>query len=564
MKANDTQIRVFLEGSKQFIVPLFQREYVWDEKDIERLWKDIEETGTNYYKRNHHFFGSFVTMPTPSGASNVSEFTIVDGQQRLTTIFIILATIRERIEELEPENTIKDEIDDYYLLNKHHTQHKFKLLPTQKDRNIFFRIMEGKDVKESDDRIFQTYTFFKGKLEDIVEIEELNIIKQTILSNFSIVDIALEERDDPYLIFETLNGTGVPLTQSDLVRNYLFMKLNPKNQQESYKNIWLPLEKSIKGEKSLKIQKKAREKKMDNFMRHYLAMDGDLPTFNKIYITLKEFVDKNTINENGVIKMMEKLKRFSQYYSKFLYPKNEKEMELSIYFDKFNRLNSTTPYPLLLKLYDDYQNPNVDFYIEDLIDCLHLIETFVVRRSVCGIPVNALNTYFPRIYSSLDNSNLTDSLKEIFINGTGTQRMPDKTEFRRCLKEGNSSRQVNRYILEEIEKYPDNKEIVKLNEMQLEHIMPQTINKDWKKYLGDNWESIHNKYLESIGNLTLTGYNQEYSNKTFEEKREMKNGFRDSGLKLNRHLSQQNEWGEKQIRDRSTELAKIATNIWDF
>ncbi len=564
MKANDTQIRVFLEGSKQFIIPLFQREYVWGKKDLERLWEDIQETETNYYKMEHHFFGSFVTMLTDGGASTVSEFTVVDGQQRLTTIYIILATIRERIIELNPEHITKFEIDDYYLLNQHHPHHKYKLVPTQNDRNIFFSIMEGKEIKESKNRIFKTYSFFKGKFNEINEIERLDLIKNTILSNFSIVDITLEENDDPYLIFETLNGTGVPLTQSDLVRNYLFMKLNPKNQQKSYKNIWLPLHTLIEGDKESESKRQVRDKKMDSFIRHYLAMDGNLPTFNRLYTTFKGFLDKNAMTEDGVIKIMEKLKRFAEYYSKFLYPKTEKENALRIYFDKFNRLDSTTAYPLLLKLYDDYKNPNVEFFIEDFVDCLQAIETFVVRRNVCGIPVNALNSYFPRIYGSLDKSNITQSLKETLANGTGTQRMPEKNEFRKCLKESTSYKKVFRYILEEIERYPENKEMVKLSEMQIEHIMPQVISKEWKKDLGEEWEFIQNKHLESIGNLTLTGYNQEYSNKTFKEKRDLPNGFKNSGLKLNRHLSQQREWGKKQIQDRSSELAKIALDIWKF
>lgn len=563
MKANDTQIRVFLEGSKQFIVPLFQREYVWGKGHIERLWLDIQETETEYYKKKHHFFGSFVTMPTPGSASTVSEFTVVDGQQRLTTIYIILATLRDRIKELDPENPTITEIEALYLMNPHRPDHKLKLIPTQNDRNIFYKIIEGNDIKESNNLIFESYKFFKEIFANIDEISRLDLIKGTILSNFSIVDIYLEENDDPYLIFETLNGTGEPLTQADLVRNYLFMKLNPKNQREIYDNIWLPLQIFIEGDKEVET-KKRKDKRMDNFIRHYLAMDGDLPTFNGLYITLKELVDKTTMGQEGVIKIMGRLHRFSEYYSKFLYPKNEKENELRIYFDKFDRLNSTTAYPLLLKLYDNYRDPKVEFFIEDFIDCLHAIETFVVRRAVCGINVSALNKYFPRICTSLDESNIAQSLKETLMNSTGNQRMPDRKEFRICLKDGNSPRQVNRYILEEIEKYPDNKEIVKLNEMQLEHIMPQTLNKQWKKDLGDDWESIHSKYLESIGNLTLTGYNQEYSNKTFNEKRDMKNGFKQSGLKLNRHLSKQKEWNEKQIKERSNELAKTALKIWNF
>ncbi len=546
MKANDTQIRMFLEGSKQFTVPLFQREYVWKKKDVEKLWDDIKETETNDNKFKH-FFGSFVTMPTPSGASTVMEFIVVDGQQRLTTVFIILATIRERLIELEPEHKNKYEIDDLYLMNQHYPEHKHKFLPTQEDRNIFHKIIEGQPISTNDSNlIFEAYTFFKGKFDKINEIEELDSIKRIILTNFSIVDIALEEGDDPYLIFETLNGTGVPLTQADLVRNFLFMNLEQKYQQDAYDNIWSPLQICIEGDKEIKN----KDKRMDNFIRHYLAMDGDVPTFNRVYITFKEIVDNKIETQDDVINVMKELKRFSEYYSKFLYPENEKQSELRVYFEKIKRLDITTAYPLLLKLYSDYEDPNTEFYIEDFVDCLHAIETFVVRRAVCGIPVNALKAYFPKFYASLDQSDKAGSLKETLSTGIGTRIMPDNTQFRRCLRESSASRKVFRYLLEEIERNLRKKEVVNLEDMQIEHIMPQTLTKEWKKDLGDNWELTYKKYIESIGNLTLTGYNPEYSNKSFKEKRDMKYGFKDSGLKLNRHLAQQDKWGDKEINDR--------------
>lgn len=560
MKANDTEIRRFLEGSKQFKVPLFQREYVWEKKDLDKLWYDIKENENN--NKFNHFFGSFVTMPVNSNASKVSEYIVVDGQQRLTTIFIILATLRERMMDIEPKYN-KSEIDDLYLINQHHPEYKYKLIPTQEDRKTFYKVIETpENLKSDNNRIYETYTYFKKKFEKIDDISELDLIKDTILLNFSIVDIALDDGDDPYLIFETLNGTGVPLTQADLVRNYLFMKLPPENQQKVYDDVWAPLQNLIEGTTDLKSNKKRKE--MDNFIRHYLAMDGDVPTFNKVYITFKELVDTDAKTSEDIIKVMEKLKRFSDFYSKFLYPTNEKEIELKNYFDKFNRLEITTAYPLLLRFYDDYKNPEIDFYIEDFIECLKIIETFVVRRAVCRIPKNALNTYFPKIYNNLTQSNIPKSLKKEFEYGTGTKIMPDREKFRKCLKESNSSGKISKYVLEEIEKHLGNKENVKFEEMQLEHIMPQTLTNNWKKDLGDNWELTYKKHLEAIGNLTLTGYNQEYTNKTFEEKRDMKNGFKDSNLKLNRHLSQKDKWDEKEIKERSSFLAKKAIEIWSF
>ena len=546
MKANDTQIRIFLEGTKQFIVPLFQRTYSWKKENIEKLGDDLEDTKN--INESIHFFGSFVTMPVPSSASGVSKYTIIDGQQRLVTIFIFLAALRNRIIEIQPEYKKRDEINELYLINKYHPEDKYKVVPTQADREIFFTILnEANPSVDNNHLIIETYKFFGNKLSEINDLDELVSFKDTILSKFSVVDIRLEKGDDPYLIFESLNATGIPLTQADLVRNYLFMRVTPNKQQDVYEKIWLPMQQKL-------------QDYLEQFVRHYLAMGGTIPNFNKIYATFKDLADKKAKDEQGVIDIMKNLLNFSTYYYNLLYPKNESEQELKGYLQKFNRLEVTTSYPLLLKLYDDYDSKRLS--LDEFSKCLEAIETYIVRRAVCGIPTNVLNKYFPTIYNSLDQTNIVHSLKDKLKNGTGARRMPNDYEFKQCLQErklfGN---RILRYVLEEIEKH-NNKEVVNFEELQIEHIMPQTLSEKWKEELGNNWELTHQKYLDTLGNLTLTGYNPEYSNKLFVEKRDMDKGFSDSGLQINRDLAELEKWTEEEITNRAERLSKIGLEIW--
>ena len=548
MKANDTQIRIFLEGTKQFIVPLFQRTYSWKRENIEKLWEDLEDTKNG--NESTHFFGSFVTMPIPSSASGVSKYIIIDGQQRLVTIFIFLVALRNRIIEINPGYEKKDEINELYLINKYHPKDKYKVVPTQADRKIFFTILDAVNpFVDSNHLIIETYKFFSDKLSAMSDLNDLVSLKDTILSKFSVVDIRLERGDDPYLIFESLNATGTPLTQADLVRNYLFMRLSPNNQQNVYDEIWFPMQQKL-------------QDYLENFIRHFLAMNGNIPNYNKIYATFKDIADEKAKSEEDVIDIMKELSKYSEYYYILLYPENESKERLKGYFEKFDRLEVTTSYPLLLKLYNDYANERLS--IDDFAECLQAIETYIVRRAVCGIPTNVLNKYFPTIYKFLDQIDIVHSLKEKLQRGTGVRRTPSNYEFKQCLQErklfGN---RILRYLLEELERH-NNKEVVDFEELQIEHIMPQTLNDEWKKELGGDWELTYQKYLDTLGNLTLTGYNPEYSNKLFIEKRDMEKGFKDSGLQLNRVLAKLDKWTEKEIMDRAEELSKIGLEIWDI
>lgn len=551
MKANDTYIRTYLEGSKQFIVPLYQRTYSWKNDNVLQFWEDINNTMNN--KSGGHFFGSFVTMPVASSPSKISQYVIIDGQQRLITVCTFLAALKNRMGEISPDCINLEEIKELYLVNKHYPENRHKVLPSQDDRLIFFEFIDSSNPQLQDEHLLEkTYHFFRKKLSKIDSLEDLIALENTVLENFDVVDIRIEpERgDDPYLIFESLNAKGTPLTQADLVRNYLFMRINnEEKQQEVYKNVWHPMQQRIGN-------------KLENFIRHYLAMEGDIPTFNKIYATFKRKADKDSQSEDEVINLMKELQKFSNYYYKFLHPEKEGNEKLKTYFQKFNRIELTTSYPLLLQLYEDYINDNLS--ADEFSKCLGIIETYVIRRAVCGIPAQALNKFFPTIYKSLEKDNVTESLKHKLKNVGGTRRMPDDEEFKKCLIEKPlNADKILRYLLRQIEKH-NNKEVVNFKNLQIEHIMPQTLSNDWKKMLGSNWELIHQKYLDTLGNLTLTGYNQEYSNRTFLEKRNMNGGFRNSGLKINRDLAELDNWNEDKIKERAEKLSNIALEIWSI
>lgn len=556
MKANETTMKKYLEGSKQFMVPLFQRTYSWKRDNIRKLWEDIEETRGGKGVSSH-FFGSFVTVPVPSPASGVSKYTIIDGQQRLTTICILLAALRNRILAVRPDYENRDEINESYLFNKFHPEAKHKVVPTQADRDVFFTILrEPNPPVDNDHLITQAYKYFRDKLfaKELDNLEVLVSLQNTLLLNFSIVDIQIEDKDNPYVIFETLNWRGTPLTQADLIRNYLFMNIRETKQQEVYERTWLPMQQRLNDH-------------LESYIRHYLAMGGSIPNFEKIYATFTDMAEAKTKDraakeekEAATTDRMKDLAKFSNYYIKFLNPQNEPEQRLKRYFHKLSRLEVTTSYPLLLKLYDDCASGKLS--LDDFSECLRCIETYIVRRAVCGIPTNVLNKYFPTIYNSLDQDSMANSLRNKLKGGVGSRSMPVNEEFKQCLKQrklfGNK---ILRYVLEEMERQI-NKEAPPLEKLQVEHIMPQKLSDEWKNELGSEWELVHQKYSDTLGNVTLTGYNPEYSNKLFVEKRDMEKGFKDSGLQMNRNLAKLERWTEREIVDRAEQLSEIALRIW--
>jgi uncharacterized protein with ParB-like and HNH nuclease domain len=542
MKASETKLQKVIEGQLQYVIPLFQRAYSWDKKEWEVLWDDIVDLCEMENPRSH-FIGSIVSMPTVSVPEGVAKYLLIDGQQRITTIFAILSVLRDRAREANQRN-IADEINECYLVNKFKEGVDFyKLMPTQADRDSFAKIINGSELT-IDSQIAKAYDFFKRKIKQ--KNIDTEVIKKIITAHFSIVSIVLDPDDNPYLVFESLNSKGRPLTPADLIRNYFFMRIHVNEQEAGYNKFWQPMQ-------------IAMSDNLTEYIRHFLMRQGAIVKQSDVYYTLKEKVTP----ENAII-YLDEMNKFSGYYQKLLnpnlYEQNEKIKKL---LTRLNRFEVTTAYPLLLNCYNLVDSNKLS--ISEFADILLVLENYLVRRFVCGIPTNQLNKNFPSVLTQVfyqEDSNVVDRFK----NALQSKGYPKDAEFKLRFKEsklyGAADRAVKtKLILESIEEQYAHKEIVDLAGLTIEHILPQTITDWWKDHLGSDWEDVHDLYLHTIGNLTLTAYNSEMSNFDYSTKSEV---LKESHLEINQHFSNITTWKKENIEERSDALAEIALKIWPY
>lgn len=540
MHASETKFQPIIEGTKQYVVPLFQRSYSWQKKEWEMLWNDLYDLYCSDNPRTH-FIGSIVTMPTVSVPEGVAKYLLIDGQQRLTTIFILLALLRDRAKQ-DDEVELANEINDTLLVNPYKKDDDyFKLQPTQADREAFRRLIFANSF-DNENLFTEAYKYFERKIKQ----NEINIekFKQRITNNLSVVSIVLSADDNPHLVFESLNAKGRPLTQSDLIRNYFFMRIHVHQQDKIYHEYWKPMQDTLGDD-------------LTEFIRHFLVRGGTPVKQSEVYYALKE-----QVKIENALEYLKNLYRFSKYYSRLLNPKNEENKALSRALSRLNTLEVTTVYPFLLNCYDDYSN-NLISYIE-FLEIIRLIENFIIRRFVCGIPTNQLNKIFPPLYQQAKNKDgvLLDNIKLILQ----AKDYPKDPLFKARLMDtklyGSGDRAVKtKLILESIMESFNHKEQVSVETLSIEHIMPQTLTEQWQDYLGDDWEVTHDLFLHTLGNLTLTGYNSELSNYDFDTKR---NYFLDSNIELNKYFHNINTWKRNDIENRAEYLSNIVLNIWPY
>jgi len=541
MNASETKLQPIIEGTKQFVVPLFQRPYSWDKKEWETLWNDLVELCEEEKPRTH-FIGSIVTMPTQSVPEGVAKYLLIDGQQRLTTIFLLLAAIRDKAKSVP--GTLADEIQELFLINRFKEgDEAFKLLPTQADRDSFRRIIQGTQAPY-EDQINRSYRFFDKRLSSS-GAPDIEMLKKILVSNLSLVRISLESDDNPHLIFESLNAKGRPLTQADLIRNYFFMRIHVNHQEEMYRSYWQPMQNHL-GED------------MTEFIRHFLMKDGGLVKQGEVYFALKDrAVNKNSQKE--VISYLEEIARFAGYYAKLINPEKEINPKLRARLKRLNRIEVTTAYPFLLNAYHDYAMGSLSE--EDFSSVLETLENYLIRRFVCGVPTYGLNKMFPTLYAqATQESNLLDGLRE----SLKSKKYPRDSEFRERLMTaplygGGDRIDKTKFILERLEESFEHKEAVSFGDLTIEHIMPQTLSDWWKHHLGENWEDVHELCLNTIGNLTLTGYNSELFNASFPKKLET---LAQSHLELNKSVCAATMWTEATIRSRAEVMAERALEVW--
>jgi uncharacterized protein with ParB-like and HNH nuclease domain/predicted transport protein len=561
MKATETRLFKFLQKSAQFIIPIYQRQYSWTHAQCEQLWKDIVHAGSTDLEA--HFIGSVVYVERGLYShSDVPQLLVIDGQQRLTSTTLLIAALTREIQkrvdegsECIVEGTNAKKLKKYYLCNDAEEGDLFyKLILTKADDEALRNLVDGKDIadEESPIRVIQNFLLFKRKLENVSD-EQLNQIYLG-LQKLIIVDIALDrERDNPQLIFESLNSTGLDLSQADLIRNYVLMGLEPKQQNLLYNEYWYPMESDFgHGEYSWLF---------NQFMRDYLTVKtGKPPRIGDVYEGFKKFA---TSNESGISDIVADVYQYAKFYIAFV-RELENEPKLLEVFKDINAYKVDVAYPLILELYHDYHF-NI-LTTDEFEQCCRYIESYVFRRYICDIPTNSLNKTFAGFSKLLKKEKYLESFKAEFLKLTSYRRFPSNEEFKRNLatKDMYNIRSKS-YWLRRLENF-GRKERVIVEDYTIEHVMPQNQNlsQEWQIELGDNWQAVQETYLHTIGNLTLTGYNSELSDKPFREKRDMEGGFASSPLKLNQSLAHLENWNEQQINTRISVLSDKMSEVWVY
>ncbi|RVY65089.1 DUF262 and DUF1524 domain-containing protein [Helicobacter pylori] len=553
MKARETTLLGFFEENQnnQFVIPIYQRLYSWKKEQCEQLWDDIIKIGGND-KMNGHFIGSILYMRVDDTHS--SPLLIIDGQQRLTTITLLFIALRNHLSDEVKilEKFLREKIESYLINSNKDGDKKFRLILSESDKDTLLSLIDENRRKPSELslKIVENFKLFEEWIRK--NTDKLETIFKG-LEKLMIVWIALKKgKDDPQLIFESMNSKGIELTQADLIRNYILMGLEPEKQKIFYEKYWRAMEEDFKQNETL----------FNQFVRHYLTIKTrEIPNINKVYEAFKDYRQKKGIETEA---LLQDLQKYCGYFCRIVFKKEDDNKELNKALSFLVDLEMDVIYPLLLELYSDYKDGVLSK--QDFPPIIYLIESYICRRAVCGLGTNSLNKVFPSFTKHIQKDEYFKSLKAHFVYLTEKQRFPNNDEFKKLfITIDFYNFQKKKYFLERLEKF-DTEEPVDTQECTIEHIMPQILTEEWKRDLGENFEAIHEKYLHTIGNLTLTGYNQEYSNNSFQEKRDMEKGFKQSPLRLNQNLKDEDleVFGEKEIEKRANDLADWALKIWTY
>ena len=552
MKASEKKIKdLFSEAKTFFAIPVYQRDYNWQEKHCKQLFEDILNVGKDI-DITSHFIGSIVYIHEGVYGIGEKEFYVIDGQQRMITITLLHIALYHRLKKSKEEYA--DEIYELYLVNKFSKRDiKLKLLPPEENLNILNKILEEnwEELEDYQDRnIVKNYKFFKEIISNYSN-EEIEYLLAG-LDKIIYVDIALEkDKDDPQRIFESLNSTGLDLSQGDLIRNYILMDLEREKQNLVYKNLWLPIENNCKISLGNEIKNY-----VSDFIRDYLTLkNGKIPSKPKVFEKFKEFYNKNNDEQ------LEDIKNFSEEYSHIIKPNTEKDKEIRKELENLKVLDQTVINTFLIGILRDYRENKI--VKNEILEILKLLQSYIWRRFITEKPSNALNKIFQGMYLKISkDQKYYKSLEESLLN----QDFPTDDELKEALKTKNvyKDKEKLRYVFKELENYNHNELIDFENEkITIEHIFPQKPNKSWKEKYSDYELEEMKTFKDTISNLTLTGSNANLGNKSFLEKRNDDiHGYKNSKLYLNKYLSKLNEWNLSAMEGRFEELFKNIVKIW--
>lgn len=553
MKAQDVPLIQLLDGAKQFVVPIFQRDYSWGTKHCQQLWNDILRVGADPNSKAH-FLGSVVYIPAEDSQAAIPRWLVIDGQQRLTTVTLLLIALRDQLIAEPPTDEAvlsPDEINDYFLLNRHGKgANKNKLMLRRADNNELTALLSGGAV-ESDaaETLRENYEFFRNRL---VDVDTKHVYAG--ISKLVVVDVSLKRgHDDPQMIFESLNSTGLDLTQADLIRNFVLMRLDDELQTRLYETYWRPIEIAFGSH---------YRSEFDEFCRDYLTLmlkPSKQFKADSIYHHFREYFLRET-KDKSVENFLRELQRYANYYVRFRLGKESDEL-LAGPSTRLRKLVKVAS-PLMLRLHDCHEQ-NDQFNSRAFREAIEIIESYIFRRSVCDMQTRSLNQIFASLAYTIQDDDPLTSLKIALYRSGKKRRFPSDVEFCDALTTRDVySMRHHFYLLDRLEN--DSKEKIDTTSFTVEHVLPQNKNlgASWREMLGPDWKTIQETWLHRLGNLTLTGYNPEYSDRSFTVKQTMLKGFKDSPLRLNRFIAAKTQWTALEIEERGKTLALQATRVW--
>jgi len=555
MKATEIKLLGLLEGRRQFTIPIYQRPYSWALSDCRRLLEDIERVGRDEY-RPTYFMGSVVYFEEEAHViGTVPNYLVIDGQQRLTTMVLLLKALANYLAKHEGPllpDASSEELVDVYLTNRLKPGDLLqRLLLTKRDKATLIAVVNGHPAPPAaSERVAANFAFF----EEALTAANVATIWAGI-KKLMVVSVALQGGiDNPQLIFESLNSTGKPLDQSDLIRNYVLMGQVPTVQVELYDKYWYPMEAAF-GD--------AYSTMFGEFMRDFLTMKLGAPVnIWTVYQTFKNDYAAGRVGAGQVEGLVEELYHHATYYVRLRQPEKEEHVGLREALKRLKNLEIGVAYPYLLSAYAASAADQVSK--EGLVKVVHMIEAYLMRRAVCWLPSNTLSSTFASFGRQLTGSDYLTSVKKHFLGLGWARRFPKNDEFRRLFTERDAYHfGKQKFLLSNLENF-GRKEHVVISHYTIEHIMPQNknVSEAWQAELGEGWEMTYQKYLHTIGNLTLTGYNSEMSDRPFAEKKVIEGGFIDSPIKLNKSVATEVVWNEAAILKRANILASWAIAIW--
>lgn len=551
-----------IEGKlTRFVIPVYQRNYDWKPEQCGRLFDDLVEVAKS--GRSEHFFGSIVSQ-TPRG-----ERVVIDGQQRITTVFLLLAAIREQVKAgvvVSEEDDLADDIDEYYLIDRKHKQdQKLRLKLVKSDSEAFRAILDEKPENYiQGSNVTQNFLYFLERIAKMdIDVDEL----YESIKSLCIIDITLDPPDDAQLIFESLNSTGLDLSEADKIRNFVLMNLDQERQEEYYEDYWNAVEKNT-------------DYKVSDYIRFFLAArEAKTPAIKKVYPAFRAYAYKFFPDPDGgalgvdTEALLKELLAYSKHYRACIHP-NTGVKDIDAALRAIHLFDASVTQPYLLNLLEYRAQGNIG---DDAVaTVLWTLDTYLFRRWVCGVPANALNKVFETLHGDAlrgvdEGAEYEEVVKYILTHKGGQSRLPDDGEFLYALDTRDFYRIQNRkfYLYDRLENGASEERVAVVSGLEegnfsVEHVMPQTLNAEWKKSLGDDWERVHEEWCHKMANLTLTAYNSDYSNRPFQQKRDMKDGFKDSGFRMNQWIGQQETWGEAQMKKREEMLEEQFLATWPF